>query len=152
MKKINFSQLVDIIDMSNASIDPYLLSLPSPKLSYSYLCAQGVCVAGYYIGTLTKLGWCAAHLWRENGARRKISGCAAQIGAIGCAAQDRRNEGAPILRGAMKVRRSCAAHPRNIHRERSLPICKLARCTPLRDAHLYKTPRNINRAHVGRVG
>ena len=50
--------------------------------------------------TLTKLGWCAAHLWRENGARRKISGCAAQIGAIGCAAQDRRNEGAPILRGA----------------------------------------------------
>jgi len=50
MKKINFSQLVDIIDMSNASIDPYLLSLPSPKLSYSYLCAQGVCVVGYYIG------------------------------------------------------------------------------------------------------
>jgi hypothetical protein len=63
--------------------------------------------------TLTKLGWCAAHLWRENGARRKISGCAAQIGAIGCAAQDRRNEGAPILRGAMMVRRS--AFTENVH-------------------------------------
>ena len=86
------------------------------------------------VGTLTKLGRCAAHLWRENGARRKISGCAAQIGAIGCAAQDRRNEGAPILRGAMRVRQSCAAHPRSIHRERSLPICinwRNVRCCPM---------------------